>query len=207
MITGFLTFVFFFAIVGCILYGRKLIKTEKVDAVFGNPERAQGGLHWVIVGSSFLLLVWLYYSWDMAKSFFPKSANELCQVGKIDESLLSLKYLFPIEERQLKSTSVIETETKNLNEITLFIEKSNDVENENKKKLLDFVFQTKNTIPLLTNENLLENETKEQIKSITKKINNLANDFVKKDYPYEKPEDETNRIELAKQEGNWEKNI
>ena len=203
MITGFLTFVFFFAIVGCILYGRKLIKTEKVDAVFGNPERAQGGLHWVIVGSSFLLLVWLYYSWDMAKSFFPKSANELCQVGKIDESLLSLKYLFPIEERQLKSTSVIETETKNLDEIILLIEKSNDVENENKNKLLDFVIQTKNTIPLLTNENLLENETKEQINSITKKINNLANDFVKKDYPYEKPEDETNRIELAKQEGNW----
>ena len=203
MITGFLTFVFFFAIVGCVLYGRKLIKTEKVDAVFGNPERAQGGLHWVIVGSSFLLLVWLYYSWDMAKSFFPKSANELCQVGKIDESLLSLKYLFPIEERQLKSTSVIETETKNLDEIILLIEKSNDVENENKNKLLDFVIQTKNTIPLLTNENLLENETKEQINLITKKINNLANDFVKKDYPYEKPEDETNRIELAKQEGNW----
>ena len=203
MITGFLTFVFFFAIVGCVLYGRKLIKTEKVDAVFGNPERAQGGLHWVIVGSSFLLLVWLYYSWDMAKSFFPKSANELCQVGKIDESLLSLKYLFPIEERQLKSTSVIETETKNLNKIILLIEKSNDVENENKNKLLDFVDQTKKSIPLLTNENLLENETKEQINSITKKINNLANDFVKKDYPYEKPEDETNRIELAKQEGNW----
>ena len=203
MITGFLTFVFFFAIVGCVLYGRKLIKKEKVDAVFGNPERAQGGLHWVIVGSSFLLLVWLYYSWDMAKSFFPKSANELCQVGKIDESLLSLKYLFPIEERQLKSTSVIETETKNLDEIILLIEKSNDVENENKNKLLDFVIQTKDTIPLLTNENLLENETKEQINSITKKINNLANDFIKKDYPYEKPEDETNRIELAKQEGNW----
>jgi len=203
MITGFLTFVFFFAIVGCVLYGRKLIKTEKVDAVFGNPERAQGGLHWVIVGSSFLLLIWLYYSWDMAKSFFPKSANELCQVGKIDESLLSLKYLFPIEERQLKSTSVIETETKNLDKIILLIEKSNDVENQNKNKLLNFVVQTKNTIPLLTDENLLENQTKEQINSITKKINNLANNFIKKDYPYEKPEDETKRIELAKQEGNW----
>ena len=114
-----------------------------------------------------------------------------------------LNIYFPIEERQLKSTSVIETETKNLDEIILLIEKSNDVENENKNKLLDFVIQTKDTIPLLTNENLLENETKEQINSITKKINNLANDFIKKDYPYEKPEDETNRIELAKQEGNW----
>ena len=110
MITGFLTFLFFFAIIGCVLYGRKLIRTEKVDAVFGNPERAKGGIHWVIVGSSFLLLIWLYYSWDIAKSFFPRSANELCQVGKVNESLLSLKYLFPIEERQLKSTSVIETE-------------------------------------------------------------------------------------------------
>ena len=56
--------------------------------------------------------------------FFPKSANELCQVGKIDESLLSLKYLFPIEERELKSTSVIETEIENLDKIIFLIEKS-----------------------------------------------------------------------------------
>ena len=124
MITAFLTFLFFFAIIGCILYGRKLIRTEKIDAVFGNPERAKGGVHLVIVGSSFLLLVWLYYSWDIAKSFFPRSANELCQVGKVNESLLSLKYLFPIKERQLKSTSVIKTETENLNKILLEIDKS-----------------------------------------------------------------------------------
>ena len=114
MLTQILTFLIFFAVVGCILYGRRLIRTEKVDAVFGNPERALGGTHWVIVGSSFLLLIWLYYSWDIAKGFYPKSANELCQVGKVNESLLSLKYLFPIHERQLKSTSVIETETENL---------------------------------------------------------------------------------------------
>ena len=139
MITGFLTFLFFFAIVGSILYGRKLIKTEKVDAVFGNPERSKGGVHWVIVGSSFLLLIWLYYSWDIAKSFFPKSANELCQVGKVNESLLSLKYLFPINERQLKSTSVIETETENLRGIVLEIKESDNVTDQNKKKLINFV--------------------------------------------------------------------
>ena len=127
MITAILTFVFFFAIVGCILYGRKLIKKEKVDAVFGNPERAKGGAHWVIVGSSFLLLVWLYYSWDIAKSFFPKSANELCQVAKVNESLMSMKYLFPIEERQLKSTSIIETENENLNKLNFDIKNSKDI--------------------------------------------------------------------------------
>ena len=88
MLTQIVTFLIFFAVVGCILYGRRLIKTEKVDAVFGNPERALGGTHWVIVGSSFLLLIWLYYSWDIAKGFYPKSANELCQVGKVNDSLL-----------------------------------------------------------------------------------------------------------------------
>jgi len=203
MITAFLTFIFFFAIFGCILYGRKLIKTEKIDAVFGNPERAQGGAHWVIVGSSFLLLVWLYYSWDIAKSFFPKSANELCQVAKVDESLLSLKYLFPIEERQFKSTSVIEIETNNLNKIVLDIEKSNKVNNQNKEILFNFVKKTKSTIPLLTSNKLLENDTKEQIDFLTVKINNLTKNFIKKDYPEESADDELKRIEAAKEEGEW----
>ncbi len=202
MITGFLTFLFFFAIVGCVLYGRKLIRTEKVDAVFGNPERAKGGIHWVIVGSSFLLLIWLYYSWDIAKSFFPSSANELCQVGKVNESLLSLKYLFPIEERQLKSTSVIETETENLNKITLEIEKS-DIKNQDKNKLIDFISKTKNTIPLLTNEQLLNNDTREQIKIINEKIVNLTQNFKRSDYPNESAEEEIERIEAAKEEGSW----
>jgi taurine transport system permease protein len=202
MITGFLTFLFFFAIIGCVLYGRKLIRTEKVDAVFGNPERAQGGIHWVIVGSSFLLLVWLYYSWDIAKSFFPKSANELCQVGKVNESLLSLKYLFPIDERQLKSTSVIETESENLNKITIEIEKSG-IKNQDKSKLLDFISQTKNTIPLLTNEKLLNNNTREQIKLINEKIINLTENFKRSDYPNESAEQELERIEAAKEEGSW----
>ena len=203
MITAFLTFLFFFAIIGCILYGRKLIRTEKIDAVFGNPERAKGGIHWVIVGSSFLLLVWLYYSWDIAKSFFPRSANELCQVGKVDESLLSLKYLFPIEERQLKSTSVIKTETENLNKILLEINKSDKVNSQDKIKLFDFINESKNSIPLLTNEKLLNNETKRKIGIITDKINNLTDNFSRNDYPNESPEEEIKRIDAAKKEGNW----
>ena len=203
MITGFLTFLFFFAIVGSILYGRKLIKTEKVDAVFGNPERSKGGVHWVIVGSSFLLLVWLYYSWDIAKSFFPKSANELCQVGKVNESLLSLKYLFPINERQLKSTSVIETETENLDNTILEIKKSENVNNQDKEKLIAFVTKTKSTVPLLTNEKLLSNETKEKIRIITEKINVLAKDFGSFDYPNESSEDKIKRIKASKEEGTW----
>ena len=118
MLTQIITILILVSIVGCILYGRRLIKTEKVDAVFGNPERAKGGTHWIIVGSSAILLIWLYYSWDIAKGFYPKSANELCQVAKVNESLLGLKYQFPIEEREFKSTSIIKIENKNLKKIT-----------------------------------------------------------------------------------------
>ena len=132
MLTQIVTFLIFVAVIGCIMYGRRLIRTEKVDAVFGNPERALGGTHWVIVGSSFLLLVWLYYSWDIAKGFYPKSANELCQVAKVNDSLLGLKYQFPIEERELKSTSQIKKENENLNLILAEIKSSQELDDQQK---------------------------------------------------------------------------
>ena len=51
MLTQFVTILIIVSVIGCILYGRRLIRTEKVDAVFGNPERAKGGTHWVIAVS------------------------------------------------------------------------------------------------------------------------------------------------------------
>ena len=155
MFTRIITFLIIVAIISCIMYGRKLLRTEKVDAVFGNPERAKGGTHWIIVGSSVILLTWLYYSWDIAKSFYPQSANELCQVGKVNDSLLSLKYLFPIEEREFKSTSIIKVENKNIIKIENEIKNSTEINNQDKVILLALTQKTKKTIPLLTNENFL----------------------------------------------------
>ena len=167
MLTQLVTVLIFVAVVGCILYGRRLIKTEKVDAVFGNPERALGGTHWVIVGSSFLLLIWLYFSWDIAKGFYPKSANELCQVAKVNDSLLGLKYQFPIEEREFKSTSQIKKENRNLNIILDEIQNSQELNFQQKSVLAEFINKTNKLIPLLTNEDLIENQTKQRIKEIT----------------------------------------
>jgi taurine transport system permease protein len=203
MITGILTFLTIFAIIGCVLYGRKLIKTEKVDAVFGNPEKAKGGTHWVIVGSSFLLLVWLYYSWDMAKSFYPKSANELCQVAKVNESLRSLKYLFPIDERELKSTSIIKVEGKNIKKYFGKIKNSKNISEQSRNKLLKLLDKTKNTIPLLTNKNLLETKTKIEIEEINNRINKLAVEFQETIYESETIEEENKRLENVKKQGGW----
>jgi taurine transport system permease protein len=204
MLTGIITFLIIFAVVGSILYGRKLAKNEKLDAVFGNPERAKGGTHWIIVGSSFLLLTWLYYSWDLAKSFYPQSANELCQVAKVNDSLLSLKYLFPIKEREFKSTSIIKSENKNIKKLADEIKNSPNLKDQDKDKLLIFIEKTKKTIPLLTNEKLLENETKNKIKELTNRITWLTEDFQKKGYPPIKSiEEENKRIEALKTQGGW----
>ena len=203
MLTQFATILIFVAIIGCILYGRRLIKTEKVDAVFGNPERAKGGTHWIVVGSSAILLVWLYYSWDIAKGFYPKSANELCQVAKINESLMGLKYQFPIEEREFKSTSIIKIENKNLKNIANEIQNSNDLNNQQKKILIGFIDKTTQLIPLLTNNNLMEMDTKVKIKEMTEEIKILSSNFKKKDYPFETGEEKNERLKAVSEQGGW----
>ena len=203
MLTQFVTAIIFVAIIGCILYGRRLIKTEKVDAVFGNPERAKGGTHWVIVGTSAILLVWLYYSWDIAKGFYPKSANELCQVAKINESLLGLKYQFPIEEREFKSTSIIKIENKNLQRVTNEIQSSPDLSEQQKNTLVEFIDQTRNLIPLLTNEDLMEMDTKLKIKEMTDQIKLLSTNFQNKDYPFETAEQKIERQKALSEQGSW----
>ena len=204
MITGIITFLVIFAVIGSILYGQRLVKTEKSDAVFGNPERAKGGVHWVIVGSSFLLLSWLYYSWDIAKAFYPKSANELCQVAKVNESLLSLKYLFPIEERQHKSTALIKRENINIQNKIIIIQNSPGLKEQDKELFVKLLNKTKKTIPLLTDENLLEFETKNKIKELTNRISWLTEDFQKVSYPpIKSAEEENKRIEELKKQLGW----
>ena len=203
MLTQIITILILVSIIGCILYGRKLIRTEKIDAVFGNPERAKGGTHWVIVGSSAILLVWLYYSWDIAKGFYPKSANELCQVAKVNDSLLGLKYQFPIEQREYKSTSIIKIENKNLQKIVNEIQKSPDLNIEQKKVLVEFANKTNQLIPLLTNKYLMEESTKVKIKEMTDQIRLLSSNFQKKDYPFETEVEKNERQKAVSEEGGW----
>jgi len=204
MVTGILTFLIIIAVIGSILYGQRLIKTEKSDAVFGNPERAKGGTHWIIVGTSFLILSWLYYSWDIAKAFYPKSANELCQVAKVNESLLSLKYLFPIEERSHKSTALIKRENINISNKIIAIQNSTSLKNQDKEKFVNLLNKTRQTIPLLTNEKYLETKTKTTINELTNRIKQLTEDFPKNSYPPPLSDEEENkRIEETKKQLGW----
>jgi taurine transport system permease protein len=127
----------------------------------------------------------------------------LCQVGKVNDSLLSLKYLFPIEEREFKSTSIIKAENKNIIKLKNEIQNSKDINEQHRSFLIGLIDKTKSTIPLLTNENLLDNETKVKISELANKIDQLSIEFQKEDYPYETAEQRNKRLQDAQAEGGW----
>ena len=204
MITGIITFILIAAVIGSIIYGCRLIKAEKISTVFGNPERALGGSHWVIVGTCFLMLSWLYYSWDIAKSFYPKSANELCQVGKVTDSLLSLKYLFPIVERQHKSTNIIQRENANIKIYLNEIKNQPELKDKDKDKFFKILEKVQLTIPLLTSEKYLETSSTNKINDFTGRIKQLTLEFPKDTYPPPlSAEEENKRIEALKKQQGW----
>ena len=108
MIVGILFIVLIALLIGSIVYGRRLIRTEKTDAVFGNPSRALGGWHWIIAGVSTILLVWFYFSWDAARSYFPLAGNELCQVAKLNRAINPIRSAFPLDDRLLSGTKLLQ---------------------------------------------------------------------------------------------------
>ena len=95
------------AFVWSIRIGVEQTRLRAKDEVFGDPERTRGGWYWALCGVSALMLVWFYYSSGMARAVFPKAANEMCQVAKIDESLAPITAALPIRSRYLKSTTLV----------------------------------------------------------------------------------------------------
>lgn len=107
LVVGGLFLALVVTLIACWLHGRKLIREERSDAVFGNPVRALGGWHWVVSGVSTILLVWLVFSWDTARAFFPRAANELCQVAKVANAVNPMRSVFPFESRELRGTEIL----------------------------------------------------------------------------------------------------
>ncbi len=203
MITGTIVILLFFSLIGSILYDRKLVKTEKIDAVFGNPERTNGGSHWVIAGSCTIMLLWLYFSWDIARSFHPKSANELCQVAKVRESVLGINYIFPINERTLKSTAFIERETKNIRSIKTDIDNAR-IETFHKGQLNGFLDEVIALIAILSDERNLSPNIQSEVQSIASRITALTKEFQKDTYGQKTdPRELQEETELLSKQASW----
>ena len=184
LIVGVVFIALIAAIIWAVLYGRKLIRTEKTDAVFGNPERALGGWHWVITAVSFILLIWLYFSWDAARAFHPKAANELCQVGKLTAAANPIRSVFPLEKEFLKGTSLLVRENKQLNSLADQAERLGFTDDE-KKQAIATVDLMRTAIVGATSPTYLDSATDVQFKEIVARIEALTAKLADESYPGE----------------------
>ena len=80
---------------------------------------------------------------------------------------------------------------------------SNEISEQHRTILIGLIDKTKSTIPLLTNEALLDNQTKVKIFELVGKIDQLSSEFQKKDYPYETLDQKNKRLIEANAEGSW----
>ena len=182
LIVGTLFIALIATVIWAIFYGRKLIRTEKSDAVFGNPERALGGWHWVITGVSFIMLIWLYFSWDAARAFNPKAANELCQVGKLASAASPIRSVFPLEKEFLKGTSLLVRENRQLSGLADQAERLGFTDAE-KVKAKETIKLMRAAITGATSPEFLDAATDTQFKAIETRINALTAKLADDNYP------------------------
>ena len=201
MLTGLFIILLIIILIATIVYGKRLIKIEKIDAVFGNPERSKGGYHWIVAGSCSILLLWFYFSWDVARSFFPNSANELCQVAKVRDSLVSIKYVFPIEQKTLKSSDFIKRENRNIELLNNQIKQSS-IANKDKDKLIFLLVETQSLIKILSDEKYLNPEIKNKVLGVANQIDSLSKNIQNKNYPEFDSLSSEEKIAIKKQ-GFW----
>ena len=201
MFTGLFIILLIIILIATIVYGKRLIKVEKIDAVFGNPERSKGGYHWIVAGSCSILLLWFYFSWDIARSFFPNSANELCQVAKVRDSLVSIKYVFPIEQKTLKSSDFIKRENRNIELLNNQIKQSS-IANKDKDKLIFLLVETQSLIKILSDEKYLNPEIKNKVLGVANQIDSLSKNIQNKNYPEFESLSSEEKIAIKKQ-GFW----
>jgi len=166
------------------MHGRKVIATEKTDAVFGNPERAFGGYHWVIAGVSSVLLIWLFFSWDAARSFFPRAANELCQVAKVTTALNPVRSVFPIESRLLKGTELLARDSRQLDDLQAQLSNL-PVSEQDRAELGKSVDSLRTMLVSMADSDNLDAATESAISDIANRINEVTAKMQSPDYPGE----------------------
>ncbi len=198
-IVGFIFIALIIASIAATIFGRNLIRTEKTDAVFGNPSRALGGWHWVVTGVSFILLVWFYYSWDMARAFFPKSANELCQIAKLDFAVNPIRSVFPLDNAYLRSTTLLKRENEQLNNLESEVQ-SLELSSEAQAHAEETIKLMRSTLQSLTSSEYLDSETVNKLAEIESQIKGITSNLSKEGYP---GEPSAEQVKLAESQDRW----
>jgi len=195
---GVLFIVLICLLVGSIIYGRRLLKTEVTDAVFGNPTRALGGWHWIVAGISSILIIWLYFSWDAGRAFFPKAANELCQVAKLNRTANPIRSAFPLDDRLLRSTALLERDYGQIDLLDSKLANANFGDTD-RAELKAIISEMRGTLSAQADPKLIAPDAAGRLDDIATRINELAKNLEDDNYPSEADPDR----EKALQQPGW----
>lgn len=163
-----------------IYYGVRTARIREKEQVFGDPERTTGGWYWAVCGVATILLLWFYYSWGMARAYFPKAANELCQVAKIHESLSPIVAQLPIGSRYFKSTDLVIRNMEQLDEIEANFP-AGAFSPQEEKQIRGIIAQTRNLIAVYSSPDSIDATTQGNLSKVVDDIRGLT-DRIKSGY-------------------------
>lgn len=171
------------ALVWSVVYGRRVIRTEKTDAVFGNPEKAMGGWHWMVMGVGSVLLLWYWFSWDAARAFFPGAGNELCQVAKLHRAANPIRSTFPVgDNRQLLGTVLLARDHGELDALEARLAET-DFDPADREFLTAIVADMRSTMSAHADRRFLDPSVSSRMDDVAGRIRALADDLARPDYP------------------------
>jgi len=182
MIVGAIFIVLIAAIIWSIIRGRKIIRSEKTDAVFGNPVRALGGWHWVIAGVSTILAFWFYFSWDAGRAFFPKAGNELCQVAKLNRAVNPIRSAFPLDDRLLQGTQLLQRDYVQIDALETRLGATDFSEND-RAELADLIGEMRETMASAADPEILSDDIAASFAEVAAEIDQLTTNLNSDSYP------------------------
>ena len=165
-----------------IVKGRRVMATERTDLVFGNPAKALGGWYWIITGMSFVMLIWFYFSWDAARAYNPKAANELCQVAKVESAIKPMRSQFPLDKQNLRGTDLIARDSAQLERINNSLQ-TLALQNSVKLEAAAILTSLHSALVDQANPVYMKASLATEFKSIAARIDSLTANFNDPDFP------------------------
>jgi len=172
-IAAVLIFVFVVTLLWSIYHGVKVSRLRDKEQVFGDPERTSGGWYWAVCGIATIMLLWFYYSWGMARAYFPKAANELCQVAKVNEALSPIVAQLPIGSRYFKSTDLVVRNMEQLDEVEASFPNGAFTAAE-EKQIYAIIAQTRALIGVYSNPSSIDAATRSNLQIVVDDIQQLT---------------------------------
>lgn len=172
-IAAVLILVFAVLFIWSIVIGRKQARLKAKDEVFGDPVRTKGGWYWSVTGVTALLLVWSYYSWGVARAYFPEAANEMCQIAKLEEAVSPIKAALPIGSRYYKSTLLASRNSNQLDGLLVQLP-STPFSDAEKAELEDLIVNTRALIANSSNPDNLGQDAKDELVDLSERLTQLS---------------------------------